>query len=260
MNESGAVTRSGQSVFKSIYRTKVAGQCRLITITWCKNVMLHGLTVSMEALNGDDQYSCKVEMKPWYFWRKQGSKRFQLDGKVVEVFWDLKTAKFNGGTEPKSDYFVAVVCEEEVILVLGDMKKDAYRRTKSRPALIEPILVSKKEHIFGKKDFFTKAKFNEKGRSHEISIECNTRMDRNTKSGNLGINNTTSFEPEMIIKIDGHLAIHVKHLQWKFRAAIPYLYMNVTINFISSSRLLIDQVVMKMNMFGLENRESDELR
>ncbi|XP_043725493.1 uncharacterized protein LOC122672049 [Telopea speciosissima] len=217
-DDPAAVTRSGQSVFVSVYRTKIAGQCHLITITWCKNLLLHGLSVSVEGPEGESHYSCKVELKPWYFWRKQGSKRFMVEGKPVDVFWDLKTAKFNGETEPQSDYYVAVVCEEEVVLLLGDLKKDAYRKTGSRPALMEPILVSKKEHIFAKKKFSTRVKFHEKGRFHEISIECNnlyhhgsSNSSSNNSSGNGGL------DPEMEIKIDGHLAIHVKHLQWKFR-------------------------------------------
>ncbi|KAF6157493.1 hypothetical protein GIB67_004431 [Kingdonia uniflora] len=203
-----AITRSGQSVFMSVYQTKLGGQCRLITITWYKNLLLHGLSVSIEGPTRETQYNCKVELKPWYFWRKQGSKHIQVDGVDVDIFWDLKTAKFNGETEPKSDYYVAIVCEEEVILLVGDLKKDAYRKTKSRPALIDPILVTKKEHIFGKKRFSTRAKFHDKGTFHEISIECNNK--NNTTS-------TISFDPEMEIRIDGNLAIHVKHLQWKFR-------------------------------------------
>ncbi|XP_014490576.1 uncharacterized protein LOC106753297 [Vigna radiata var. radiata] len=208
-DDHGAVTRSGQSVYMSVYRTKVADHCRLITITWCKNLLLHGLSVSVEGPEGEEQYTCKVEVKPWYFWRKQGSKRFIVDGKAVDIFWDLKAAKFNGETEPTSEYYVAVVCDEEVVLLLGDLKKEAYRRTGCRPALIDPILVSKKEHIFGKKKFSTRAKFHEKGRWHEISIECkNKGYNGESPSG---------VQPEMEIRIDGHLVIHVKHLQWKFR-------------------------------------------
>ncbi|KAJ7956158.1 DUF868 domain-containing protein [Quillaja saponaria] len=207
-DDPGAVTRSGQSVFTSVYRTKIADQCRLISITWCKNLLLHGLSVSVEGPEGESQYSCKVELKPWYFWRKQGSKRFIVEGKAVDVFWDLKAAKFNGETEPKSEYYVAVVCDEEVVLLLGDLKKDAYRKTSCRPALIDPILVSKKEHIFGKKKFSTRVKFHEKSRCHEISIEC-----KKISNGN----NVNGVHPEMEIRIDGHLVIHVKHLQWKFR-------------------------------------------
>ncbi|GLT29096.1 hypothetical protein SLA2020_039820 [Shorea laevis] len=210
-DDSAAVTRSGQSVFMSVYRTKVADQCRLITITWCKNLLVHGLSVSVEGPEGESQYTCKVELKPWYFWRKQGSKRFVVEGKAVDVFWDLKAAKFNGETEPSSEYYVAVVCDEEVVLLLGDLKKDAYRKTGCRPTLIDPILVSRKEHVFGKKKFSTRVKFHEKGRFHEISIECKNRTTT------IGIALGGGVEPEMEIRIDGHMVLHVKHLQWKFR-------------------------------------------
>lgn len=202
-----AVTRSGQSVYTSVYRTKIADNCRLITITWCNNSMLHGLSVSVE---GETQYSCKIELKSWCFWRKQGSKRFMVDdGKAIDVFWDLKAAKFNNGeTEPTSEYYVAVVCDDEVVLLLGDLKKDAYRKTGCRPSLIDPILVSKKEHIYGKKKFSTRTKFQDKGKCHEISIECKNRGNGDSING---------VQSEMEIRMDGDLVIHVKHLQWKFR-------------------------------------------
>jgi hypothetical protein len=209
-DDPSTVIRSGQSVSMSVYRTKIAGQCRLITITWCKDMLQHGLSVSVRELDGDEHHRCKVELKPWYFWRKQGSKHFMVDGKTVCVVWDLKAAKFNGETEPQTDYYVAIVCEEEVVLAVGDLKKDAFRKTGCRPALIEPTLVSRKEHLFGKKKFSTRAKFQEKGNIHELSIECK----------NAAINSDNSlggFDPQMEIRIDGNLAIHIKHLQWKFR-------------------------------------------
>ncbi|KAK4264406.1 hypothetical protein QN277_025585 [Acacia crassicarpa] len=218
----GAVTRSGQCVYMSIYRTRIADQCRLITITWCKNSMLHGLSVSVGGLEGgggetSSSHTCKIELKPWYFWRKQGTKRFMVDGKTVDIYWDLKAAKFHGETEPTSEYYVAVVCDEEIVLLLGDLKKDAYRKTGCRPALIDPILVSKKEHIFGKKKFTTKAKFHDKGRNHEISIECKNKQGNSVVMNNNNGDCLNGVEPEMEIRIDGHLVIHVKHLQWKFR-------------------------------------------
>lgn len=196
-----AITSSGQSIFISVYRTKFSDQCRLITVTWCKNLLLHELSVSVDC-HGESRHTCKVELKPWCFWRKQGSKRFDVDGKAVDVFWDLKAARFNGETEPRSEYYVAVVCDEEVILLLGDMKNDAYRRTGCRPALVDPVLVSRKEHVFGKKKFQTRVKLHEKGRQHEISVEWKNRNGE---------------DPEMEINVDDNSVIHVKHLQWKFR-------------------------------------------
>lgn len=207
-DDSGTVTRSGQNVFVSVYRTKLAEQCRLITVTWCKNLLLHGLSISVEGPEGESQYTCKIiELKPWYFWRKQGSKRFAVDGAAVDVFWDLRVARFNGETEPTSDYYVAVVCGGEVVLLLGNLRKEAFRKTGCRPSLIDPILISRKEHVFGKRKFITRLKFHDKGGLHEISIECKNRGG----GGGGGV------EPEMEIRIDGHLVIHVKHLQWKFR-------------------------------------------
>ncbi|XVF43893.1 hypothetical protein PTKIN_Ptkin02bG0077500 [Pterospermum kingtungense] len=205
-DEPASVGRSGQSVFMSVYRAKLAGQCRLITVTWCRNSLLHGLSVSVQGPDGDEHYRCKVELKPWYFWRKQGSKHFIVDGRTVDVVWDLKAAKFNGETEPRSDYYVAIVCEDEVVLLVGDQKKDAYRKTGCRPSLVEPMLVSRREHIFGKRKFCTRVKFNDKGSFHDISVKSND-----------SISCSDGFDPVLEIRVDGKVAIQIKHLQWKFR-------------------------------------------
>ena len=61
VDDQAAVTRSSQSVFMSVYRTKIAGQCRLITITWCKDLLLHGLSVSVGGPDGDSHYQSKVD-------------------------------------------------------------------------------------------------------------------------------------------------------------------------------------------------------
>ncbi|XP_072950323.1 uncharacterized protein [Typha angustifolia] len=207
---SSSSAKSGQSIVTTVYRTKIAGQCRLITITWCKDLLAHGFSVAVEGSTSNsptdsNANTCKVELRPWHFWRKHGSKRFVVDDKPIGVFWDLRSAKFSREPEPQSGFFVAVASEEEVVLLLGDLKKEAYKRTGLRPASIDAIMVLRKEHIFGKKKFATtKAKFHEKDTSHDISIECSSIGDHNT-------------DPEMVIKIDGHSFISVKHLQWKFR-------------------------------------------
>ncbi|XWS69093.1 hypothetical protein CRYUN_Cryun04dG0149700 [Craigia yunnanensis] len=178
VDEPASVGRSRQSVFMSVYRTKLAGQYRLIAVTWCRNLLLHGLSVSVQGPDVDEHYRCKVELKPWYFWRKQGSKHFIVDGRTVGVVWDLKAAKFNGETKPRSDYYVAIVCEDE-------------------------------EHIFGKRKFSTRVKSNDKGTFHDISLECNNSISSNSSSD--------GFDPVLEIRVDGKLAIQIKHLQWKFR-------------------------------------------
>ncbi|KAL1179434.1 hypothetical protein V6Z11_A03G159300 [Gossypium hirsutum] len=155
------VSRSGQSIFKFVYRTKLVSECRLITITWYKNLLFgcyYGtwrnvgrLSLRIQQQNGRSNSTFADWPKPWYFWRKQGSEYFIIDGTTVDVVWDFKAGNFNGETEPQSDYY-----------------KDAYRKTGCRPSLIEPMLVFRREHIFGNKKFTMRVKFNEKGAFHDI--------------------------------------------------------------------------------------------
>ncbi|KMT02030.1 hypothetical protein BVRB_9g208540 [Beta vulgaris subsp. vulgaris] len=156
--------------------------------------------------------TCKVELKPWHFWSRKGYKSFEINiqHKLAEesyhqldIYWDLRSAKFSGSSpEPCSDYYLALVSDEEVVLLLGDNKKKAYKRTKKRPALVDAIQSLKKEIVYAKKSFATRARFTEGKGEHDVVIESSTSGPK---------------DPEMWISIDGIVLIHVKNLQWKFR-------------------------------------------
>ncbi|GMI73961.1 hypothetical protein like AT2G04220 [Hibiscus trionum] len=197
--------KNSQTTVTLMYQTNMAGYWRNVTIIWCKNVMNYSLNIMVNNAEGGDNVhsTCKIELKPWHFWSRKGYKSFEVEGKPVDVYWDLRSAKFTTGPEPVSDYYVALVYDEEVVLLLGDYRKKAYKRTKSRPALVEPVLFYKKENVFAKKSFATRAKFDEKRRKeHDIVVESSTA----------GLK-----DPEMWISMDGVVLIHVKNLQWKFR-------------------------------------------
>lgn len=188
-----------QNMVTCLYLTTLSGQTRLITVTWCKNLMGQGLSVNVD----DPSYQClcRVDMKSWFFWKKKGSKRFELGTTKVDVFWDLSSARYGSGPEPLEGYFVAVVSDEEVALLLGDMCKEAYKKTHAKPPA-ETVLISRKEHVFGKNFYTTKAQFCNSGRIHDIVIECQTGGPR---------------EPKLCVRIDKELVVQVKHLIWKFR-------------------------------------------
>ncbi|XP_061347123.1 uncharacterized protein LOC133292704 [Gastrolobium bilobum] len=195
-------SKVAQSTVTCFYQANVAGFWRNVSVLWCKNLMNHSLHITVDSVGGDLHYSCKIDVKPWHFWSKKGYKTFEVEGNQVELYWDLRSAKFSGSPEPSSDYYVALVSDEEVVLLLGDYKKKAYKRTKSRPALVEAMLLVKKENVFAKKSFSTKARFDEKRKESEIVVDSSTGG---------------TSDPEMWISIDGIVLIHVKNLQWKFR-------------------------------------------
>ncbi|KAK6934650.1 Protein of unknown function DUF868, plant [Dillenia turbinata] len=58
----------------------------------------------------------------------------------VKVFWDFRAAKYSDSFESHSDYYVALVFNEKVILLLGDIKKEAFKGTKARPSIEDASL------------------------------------------------------------------------------------------------------------------------
>ncbi|KAI6673448.1 hypothetical protein NL676_001354 [Syzygium grande] len=163
--------KTAQSTVTLAYQANIAGYWHNVTIIWCKNLMNHSLSITVDSLEGDFHYTCKIDLKPWHFWSKKGYKSFEVESNRVDVYWDLRSAKFSGSPEPCTDYYVALVSDEE-------------------------------ENVFGRKTFATRAKFDERTKEHEITVE------------------STSFghkEPEMWINIDGVAVIHVRNLDWKFR-------------------------------------------
>ncbi|KAL3840842.1 hypothetical protein ACJIZ3_025433 [Penstemon smallii] len=194
--------KTAQSTVTCVYQSHISGFWRNVTILWSKNYMNHSLSISVDSMEINRDYTCKIDLKPWHFWAKKGYKTLDVDGNQLEAYWDLRSAKFSGSPEPTSNFYVALVSEEEVVLLLGDLKKKAYKRTKSRPALVDGVMFYKKEHVFGKKSFSTRVKFDQRKREHEIVVESSTSGTR---------------DPEMWISVDGIVLIHVKNLQWKFR-------------------------------------------
>ncbi|KAF4360042.1 hypothetical protein CsatB_020233 [Cannabis sativa] len=197
-------SRTAQSTVTCVYMANISGYWRKVTVTWCKNLMSHFFNIAIQSIDGDFHcHTCKIDLKPWHFWSKKGFKSFEIESNnSIDVYWDLRSAKFSAGPEPCTDFYVALICDDEVVLLIGDIKKKAYKRTKSRPALIDAVLFYKKENVFAKRTFSTRAKFDERKKAHEIVVESSTAGPK---------------DPEMWISVDGIVVIHVKNLQWKFR-------------------------------------------
>ena len=195
----------------TVYLVRINGTEHLVTAVWNKNIINQSFTITIDrhgdgtgSGGGDDgALSLKVELKPWPFWSKKGLKSFFLDGHRLDVFWDLRSAKFPASSpEPASGYFVALVSQEQVVLTLGDLKKDAYKRSKCRPSLEDAVPLCRRETVFGRRSFVARAWLDNSRKDHDIVIEASLAGPR---------------EPEMAITVDGRALVQVKNLQWKFR-------------------------------------------
>lgn len=68
------------------------------------------------------------------------------------------------------------------------------------------------EHLLGKRKFFKRIKFHEKGKLYQVSV-----MEGKSISSS---SNERHGDLEMEIAIDGEKVAHVKHLQWKVRGNV----------------------------------------
>lgn len=162
--------------------------------------MGQGLSVGID--DSSNQCLCKVDIKPWLFSKRKGSKSLEAYSCKIDVYWDLSSAKFGSGPAPLEGFYVGVVVDKQMVLFLGDMRKEALKKTNATPAAANATFVAKKQHVFGKKVFSTKAQFCDNGQIHDLSIECDTHG---------------AHDPYLIVRVDGKNMMQVQRLRWKFR-------------------------------------------
>lgn len=196
-----AASKAHQNLVTCLYQSQFSGRSCVITLAWSKNLMGQGLSIEIED-SPSGRCLCKVEIKPWLFSKRKGSKGLEAENGKVEIFWDLSAAKFGPGPEPLENFYVAVIFDLEMVLLLGDLTKEAYRKTGASPPPSNASFIAKREHVYGKKVYYAKAQFCNNGQSHDLAIECDTA----------GLK-----DPCLEIRVDKKRVMQVKRLAWKFR-------------------------------------------
>ncbi|XP_039044512.1 uncharacterized protein LOC120184004 isoform X2 [Hibiscus syriacus] len=200
-SSSSNACKNAHNLVTCVYQCRIRGRSCSITVTWSKSLMGQGLSVGVDDSSAN-QCLCKVDIKLWLFSKRRGSKRLEANSCKINVYWDLSTAKFGSGPEPAEGFYVGVVADMQMVLLLGDMRKEAYKKTSASPSPSDALFVAKKEHVFGKRVFGTKARLCNNGRIHDLMIECDM----------IGFN-----DPCLMIRVDGKTLMQVKRLRWKFR-------------------------------------------
>ena len=210
--------KSEESSITSVYQAKVSDLSCKVSVTWCKSLIDHSLTIQIENPFAENlpqhHHPCKIDLDILHFWNKKGLKSFEINQNRIDFYWDFRDVKFSKSPEPCSDYYLAMVSNKEVVLLIGDLKNEAYKRTNSRPSLEEAVLVYKQENVYGKRLFCTKAQLGKGKKEHDIVIE-------NAISG--------FGDPEIWISADGEVLIRVMNLHWRFRGNETVLLNNLPV-------------------------------
>ncbi|CAK8568571.1 unnamed protein product [Lathyrus sativus] len=183
-----------------LYQTDIG----LVSLTWSRSILGRSLHVQLhhhpfDSPPNPSSSSFHLHIKPFVFWKKHGTKKLSAN---THLFWNLSKAKFGSGPEPNSGFYVAVVVDNEMTLLVGDSNKDAYAKSKSKSK--EPknnhsqYLVMKREHVYANKIYNTRARFG--GKMRDIQIDCGGRD-----------------HSKLCFSVDGEKVLQIKRLKWKFR-------------------------------------------
>ncbi|XP_028782674.1 uncharacterized protein LOC114738773 [Neltuma alba] len=175
-----------------------------VSLTWSRSVLGRSLHLQLHyhlphlhspPPPSSASASFHLHIKPFLCCQKRGVKKIYPN---TRIFWNVSKARFGAGPEPLSGFYVAVVVDKNVVLLVGDGVKEAYSRTRASEPLTPQILVLKREHVVANKVYSTKAKFG--GRMRDIEIDC-----------------ASGDDSRLCFSIDGKRVLQIKRLKWKFR-------------------------------------------
>lgn len=195
-----------------IYKAKLLNHKQLlITLTWYNRISGQGFIVNVDEykINSSSFWESKSSNSNSERLQKQkGARTFQSCNLKIEVFWDFSTANYdNGGLEPTNGFYLLILADSEVGLILGDKIEEVVDLKKYRTVISQKkfSLVSRSEHFSGNAVYSTKAQFCDSGITHDILI----KWDRDDEGG--------SKSPVVTVSIDNKKIFQVKRLKWNFR-------------------------------------------
>ncbi|GAB2229598.1 hypothetical protein Drorol1_Dr00013845 [Drosera rotundifolia] len=187
------------------YKTKISAQKHLfITITWSPKLICQGFWVKIS----DKMPSAFIRNCPssLQLSKTSGAKRFEACDSEVELLWDLTNARFDSCPVPISSFYIVILIDSNVGLILGDMEDEPMVRKATVGLPIGKfLLVSQCEHFTGNKQQYpTKARFCDSGLAHNIMVRCDVE-DEGAKNRILSV------------LVDNKSVIKIRRLQWNFR-------------------------------------------
>ncbi|KAG6599293.1 hypothetical protein SDJN03_09071, partial [Cucurbita argyrosperma subsp. sororia] len=188
------------SIISCIYQTNLFNSPTLLTLTWSLSLSSHSLSLhSSPSASLSASLSTSLSLSPSSFSLfSPTSKSISLhNSHKLKLHWDFSTAKYTpNSAQPISSFYLAISCNGKLQFFLGDLADEFSRRVKSVVLPEESTLLSRREHVFERRNrYVSRAEF--LGSLREIAVElCGGVLK---------------------VAVDGEVKLAVKRLAWKFR-------------------------------------------
>lgn len=201
-NMSQSIHNTVTYVYKIILTTAKELQ---VEVSWNKCQMNQGLNITF---NNSSTPAFKLNTNSRIFGRLKGWRIVESNSNFkIEVFWDLSISKYQSSPEPVEGYYVIIMVDSEIGLVLGDLANEATKRKLEKGTKKAKFsLMVRRDYCSGNTLYTTRTNFSKNGAQHEITIRC---------CG--GAAEEWLENPYFTICIDKKEVIKVERLKWNFR-------------------------------------------
>ncbi|XP_057439463.1 uncharacterized protein LOC130731255 [Lotus japonicus] len=218
-SSSSSTNQFPQNVVTCIYQTQLCDSPTYVTLSWSRTLFSHSLTI-----HASDIFSTTISLNPStfsFFQTQHGSKCIQNQHlNKIKLHWNFtKTVYTQNSAEPESCFYLAISHGGKLQFLLGDLALNYLTRrqrhlnittgTSTSRTEHTPVLLSRREHVFGSRSYVSRAEF--MGSKHDIEIEC--------------------CEGALRVKVDSETRLVVKRLVWKFRGYEKFFIDGIEVEF-----------------------------
>ncbi|KAF0911545.1 hypothetical protein E2562_011175 [Oryza meyeriana var. granulata] len=227
----GGLDRSLQAATATVYKAALSSRKEiLVRVMWTRTVAgaapaaagATGLAVAVDEASRSSPSSAAaatprrsavtLASSPQFLHKKRGTRSFVTEaGTVVAIYWDTTGAKYPAGSspEPTRDYYLAVVADGELAVLLGggEAARELARRFVAAP---RRALLSRREQLRAPPSpaaelaHSTRCRFRDDGAEHEVAVVC-----RGEEWG--------ARDGEVAVSIDGKKVVEARRMKWNFR-------------------------------------------
>uniref|UniRef100_A0A0E0C6U3 DUF1618 domain-containing protein n=1 Tax=Oryza meridionalis TaxID=40149 RepID=A0A0E0C6U3_9ORYZ len=235
-----ALDRSLQAATATVYKAALSSRKEiLVRVMWTRTVAgaapggATGLAVAVDEASRSSpspaagsasaatprRSAVALASSPQFLHKKRGTRSFVTEaGTVVAIYWDTTDAKYpaagSSSPEPTRDYYLAVVADGELAVLLGggEAARELARRFAAAP---RRALLSRREQLRAAPAspaamaaaavaHSTRCRFRADGAEHEVAVVCRGE-EWGTRDG------------EVAVSIDGKKVVEARRVKWNFR-------------------------------------------